>query len=517
MAYTFWRRIFGTASTGAGARNDGEQITIPGAYSVSPASSVTLDTAMQVSAVWACVKLYCEIIGAMPLRVYNITNDVWREDTQHPLARLFGGRVNAWQTRPEFFETIVANESLQGNSYSLIQRNQRGEMIGLVPLMSEQMQVALMNGRLHYQYTDNGQTKEIPAESIWHTKRFGNGVVGLSVLGYARNTIGVAQAAENSVSRIYQNGAKPSGVLKVDKPLTPEQRAKARTNYQGLEGGTDDRLLVLEAGFDYKQISMTPEDIELLASRRYQVEDIARFFGVPSVLINDTTASTVWGSGVSQIVEGFYKLSLRPYLSRLEASIEQWLLTPGERASGNIRVRFDFEDFLQQSQAARITMYKDAIMGGFMTPNQARKLEGWEPVEGGDRAFMQQQMVPISAITGEQLVVSTREQKSKGEEMHLHLPEVRIPDISIPAPVIHYAPEVKFDAPAPQVTVRNEVATPDVQVNVAAPDVKVDVAAPAVSVTPEIAVRLPARKTETNVEYDGKDRIKRTTQIEKDA
>lgn len=517
MAYTFWRRIFGTTSTGAGARNDGEQITIPGAYSVSPAASVTLDTAMQVSAVWACVKLYCEIIGAMPLRVYTTKNGVWKETLQHPLAQLFNGRLNAWQTRPEFFETIIANECLQGNAYSMIQRNSTGQIIGLVPLMSEQMQVALKDSRLHYQYTDNGNAKEIPTDSIWHTKRFGNGVVGLSVLGYARNTIGVAQAAENSVSRIYENGAKPSGLLKIDKPLTATQRTAIKANYQDLESGTQDRLMVLEAGFSYQPISMTPEDIELLASRRYQVEDIARFFGVPSVLINDTTASTVWGSGVSQIVEGFYKLSLRPYLSRLEASIEQWLLTPAERAAGDIKIRFDFEDFLQQSQASRITMYKEAITGGFMTPNQARKLEGWEPVEGGDRAFMQQQMVPISAITGDQLAMSVKENKGRGEEMHLHMPEVRIPDINIPAPVIHYAPEVKFDAPAPQVTVHNEMQPQEVRVEFTAPEVRVDIAAPNVTVTPEISVRMPSRKTETQVEYDAKDRIKRTTQIEKDA
>lgn len=395
---TFWRRIFGVGSTGAGARNDGEQITTPGAYAQAAASSVTLDTAMQVSAVFACTKLYAETIGAMPLKVYEVRDGVWIEKVDHWLAKLFSGRVNAWQTRPEYMETIIFNECLQGNSYSFKQYDSKGNVIGLVPLMSEQMQVALDKGTIKFQYTDNGQQREIPASDVWHTKRFGNGVVGLSVLGYARNSIGIAQGAENSVTRIYSNGAKPSGGLFIDKPLTKDQREAVKQNFIDLESGTQDRLFVFEAGMKYQPISMTPQDIELLQSRRYQLEDIARFFGVPSVLINDSSASTVWGSGVEQIVQGFYKLSLRPYLSRLEASMESWLLSPSERAKGNIKVRFDFDEFLQQSQAERVKMYKEAVTGGFMTPNEARRIEGWQDIEGGNEGYMQQQMIPLGML-----------------------------------------------------------------------------------------------------------------------
>lgn len=515
---SFWRRIFGVNNTGAGSRNDGEQITIPGAYAVEPSASVTLDTAMQVSAVFACTKLYAEIIGAMPLKVYEVKDGVWKEKPDHPLAKLFRDRVNSWQTRPEFMETLIFNECLQGNSYSYKQYDTRGNIVGLVPLMSEQMQVALENGAIKYQYTDNGKQREIPAKDIWQTKRFGNGVVGLSVLGYARNSVGIAQGAENSVSRIYRNGAKPSGGLFIDKPLTKDQREAVKQNFADLESGTQDRLFVFEAGMKYEQISMTPQDIELMQSRRYQIEDIARFFGVPSVLINDGSASTVWGSGVEQIVQGFYKLSLRPYLSRIEASMESWLLSPAERSSGNIKVRFDFDEFLQQSQADRVKMYKEAVTGGFMTPNEARRLEGWKDIDGGDEGYMQQQMVPLGKLGA---VQSQKEHEQKMAEMqnkahnttNIVVPEIKIPTINIPAPVINYKPDVKFDVAAPNVTVNNDVAVP--VVNVAAPEVKVE--APVVNVSPQIAVKLPRRKTKTTVKYDAADRITESTQIEEDA
>lgn len=526
---SFWRRIFGVNNTGAGSRNDGEQITIPGAYAVAPAASVTLDTAMQVSAVFACTKLYAEIIGAMPLKVYEVRDGVWVEKADHPLAKLFRDRVNSWQTRPEFMETLIFNECLQGNSYSYKQYDSRGNVVGLVPLMSEQMQVALEKGEILYQYTDNGKQSLIPSKDIWQTKRFGNGVVGLSVLGYARNSIGIAQGAENTVSRVYSNGAKPSGGLFIDKPLTKDQREAVKQNFIDLESGTQDRLFVFEAGMKYQPISMTPQDIELMQSRRYQIEDIARFFGVPSVLINDTNASTVWGSGVEQIVQGFYKLSLRPYLSRLESSMESWLLSPSERASGNVKVRFDFDEFLQQSQADRVKMYKEAVTGGFMTPNEARRLEGWSDIDGGDEGYMQQQMIPLGMLGKVQqpMQKGALESKSSDQQHHItvnmpaisvqpsnvdiktgaitipsniHLPEQNItitqPDIKQEAPIIH-------------------VAAPNVEV--LAPDVKVDVAAPNVSVTPEVRVKMPKRKTKTSVKYDAADRITESTTIEEDA
>lgn len=391
-----WRSLLGLV-TGAGYRQKGVQRGEPSYYTNAPALPVTLDSSLQLSAVWACTKILSESVASLPLIFYKKNKDGTREVTaDHPLAQLFSGKVNRWQTRQEFFETMTYQLVMMGNNYSAIQRNGKGEIIGLVPLMSEQMEVTLQEGGdILYRYTD-GQNVNIYAQrTIWHNKLFGNGIIGLSPLSYARSSIGIAQAAEKSVTAIYKNGGKPSGVLTIDKILTPQQRDQIKQNFSGLNEGNESRLFTLEAGMDFKQTSLSPQDIELLASRRFQIEDICRFFNVPSVLVNDTAAGTTWGSGIQQIVQGFYKFGLRPYLERYEASMKAWLLTPEERLEYDIE--FDFEALLRPDKGERLKIYKEAIQGGVMTPNEARLQEGWEAIEGGDTLFMQQQMLPIDS------------------------------------------------------------------------------------------------------------------------
>ena len=390
-----WRSLWGFVS-GAGGRKDGIQIGAPTTGSSAPVP-VTLETALQLSAVWSCVKLISESVASLPINVYKLEGNGERTlDKEHPLSILFNGKPNRWQTRQEFFETLTYQIVLLGNCYALKQKDTRGRIVGLIPLMSQQMEVELLRSNdIAYRYHDGNDIKVYGADSVWHNKLFGNGIVGLSPLAFARNSIGVGQAAETSVGKIYRNGGKPSGVLYIDKILTKEQREQIKSNFSELAEGNNDRLFVLEANMKYEQVSLSPNDIELLASRRFQIEDIARFFGVPSVLINDTAAGTTWGSGVQQIVQGFYKLGLRPYLERYEASMRANLLTADERQ--NYEIEFDFNALLRPDQTERLKAYKEAVTGGLMSPNEARLCEGWKPKDGGDDLFMQQQMLPISS------------------------------------------------------------------------------------------------------------------------
>lgn len=393
----FWSSIIGLLA-GAGYRQSGIQYGQPGSYNSTAATPVNIDTALQLSAVWACVKLIAESISSLPLNVYKIEPDGKKTlDQNHNLSLLFGNKVNRWQTKQEFFETVLYQLVLLGNSYSLIQRDNSRKIIGLVPLMTQQMETRLdKSGAIVYKYTDGSNVKDYPESDIWHNKLFGNGIVGLSVLGYARNTLAIASGAEESVNKVYATGGKPSGILSIDKILTKQQRDKVKENFNELSEGSQDRLFVLEAGMKYQQVSLSPQDIELLASRRFQIEDIARFFNVPSVLINDTNAATTWGSGIQQIVQGFYKLGLRPYAKRIESSIKANLLDSGEKTK--YEVKFDFNDLLMQDLADRIKMYKEAVTGAIMTPNEAREKEGWAKIDGGNDLFMQQQMIPIQQL-----------------------------------------------------------------------------------------------------------------------
>jgi len=368
---------------------EGSQNPQPGTFSGPSAQPVNFDTAMQLSAVWACSRLLAETVAALPLTIKDREGSPLRSD----VADVFSGKVNRYQTRFEFMETMMLNLVMRGNAYALKQYS-GPRLVGLLPLMSSQVETRLLEDGsvVHYYYSDAGVTA-YSSESVWHVKLFGNGIVGLSPLGYARNTIGIALAGERRISQVFQNGGKPTGVLMIDRTLTDTQRAQVRNEFNELREGNSDRLMVLEANMKYEKVSMSPEDIELLDSRRFSIEDLARFFGVPSVLINDTSGSTTWGSGISELVQGFYKLNLRPYLERFESSITHNLLAPAQRSRS--LVEFDFDALLRSDRLARADARQKEINSGQITPNEARAEEGRGPLPGGDELYVNSTMIPL--------------------------------------------------------------------------------------------------------------------------
>lgn len=375
-------------------RGTGVQSPQPGHYNQSTPATVTFDSAMQLSAVWACARLLSETVAGLPITFYRQRNGSMKEDRQSDLAQLFVGKVNQYQTRVEFFETMMLNLVLQGNAYALKQTTDGGRLGGLLPLNSSQVVTRLLkDGEVVHEYHYNGGVTVLSQESVWHIKLFGNGVIGLSPLSYARNIMGIALAAESRVGETYRNGGKPTGVLTIDKVLNDKQRNNIRNEFKSLIEGNTDELMVLEAGMQFQKVSMSPSDIQLLESRRFQIEDIARFMGVPSVLINDTSGSTTWGSGVFQLIQGFYKLNLRPYLERIEASIVANLVPAGQRAS--TAVEFDFDALLRADQEARAKGYQSLINSGVLTLNEARLKEGLPPLAGGDELYFNGNMMPV--------------------------------------------------------------------------------------------------------------------------
>lgn len=374
----------------------GIQYGIPSSYAEESASPVTFDSAMQISAVWACVKLIAETISSLPLTIYRKTDTGRKEAVNHPLSIMFSGKVNRYQTKIEFFETVLLNLLTTGNAYCYIQRV-GDRIVGLLPLMSADMETTLLlDGSLVYNHTTDTGMAVYAEKSIWHLKLMGNGVIGLSTLAYQRNTLGIAQAAESAVTKIYRNGAKPSGVLSMDKFLTKEQRELVRNNFYTLSAGQEDRLMVLEGGMKFEPVSLSPQDIELLSSRQFQISEICRWYGVPSVMINDTSGSTVWGSGIEQIVAGFYKLTLRPLMEKIEASILVNLMSPSELSK--YEIEFDFNALTRSDLKTRFDSYRVGIYGGFLKPNEARRMEGMPDAEGGDSLYMQGANMKITDI-----------------------------------------------------------------------------------------------------------------------
>ena len=220
-------------------------------------------------------------------------------------------------------------------------------------------------------------------------------IVGLSPLGYAAQSIGTAISLNERVAIMAKNGGKASGILTIDQLLKPEQRTQIQ-NTLNKQAASQDRLFVLEAGMTYQQTSLSPSDMQLLENRRFQIEDIARFMGVPSVLINDTSGSTTWGSGIGQIVQGFEKLNLRPYAERIEASIKRSLMPISDWET--IEIEFDFDALLRGDKKTRADALSVEINSGQTTPNEARRQEGKKQQEGGDVLLVNSALVPVDTI-----------------------------------------------------------------------------------------------------------------------
>lgn len=396
---TIWKRV---ASFFSGKRlpKRGAQDTDPdGGITSSSGVVVSDDRALQISAVWACIRLVVETVGSLPGGVFEESNGVSTRIHDNQLSRLMR-QPNRYMNAVDFFEAMTANLTMQGNAYAVIERNAVGQPSSLWPLYASAMVVDYLDdGSIVYKYSDGKNVMVYAPESILHVKGFGlNGLVGLAPLAYARQSIGLSIAAETYGAKFFANGARPGGVLMIDKVLKPEQRAAVKKNFSDMHEGSSNahRLHVLEANMKYQQMSIPPEDAQMLETRRFQVEDIARFFRVPSFLINDTAKTTSWGKGLEQQNLAFLAYSLRPYLTRWEQAINSKLVLPKDRAK--TRFKFDLEDLLRGDSQARASYYGQMTQNGLMTRNEARAKENLPPMPGGDQLTAQVNLAPLEQL-----------------------------------------------------------------------------------------------------------------------
>ncbi len=386
--------------TGSGTRRDvGSQNLVPTSGRMTT-KTVNDDTALQISSAFACIRRTTETMASLPIQFFSIKRNVSgrvvdkRIMTGHSLYRLLRWKPNRYQTRSEFFETIYYQLAFRGNAYALIDRNSSNEIISLLPLMTSQVETVLnADGSIIHKYYASGKIFSYTADKIWHIKLFGNGIIGLSPLDQARNSLGISLGAEESINRLSNSNFKQGGVLSIDKILNPDQRKKLKENFNDVSSGKEEALKVLEAGMKFTPTSMLPKDVQLLESRKFQLEDICRFFDVPPVLIHDMSSSTVWGSGITEIVRGWYKLGLAPYREKMKDSIQTQLLDISERET--VEPDFDIDELLRGGEKERYEGYQIAIRSGVMTPNECRSQEGLPPDPAGDDLFIDQQLIHL--------------------------------------------------------------------------------------------------------------------------
>ncbi len=377
--------------------------------SVPTSSGETVNTAsvLGLAAAWACVNLLAGTIASLPLMVYRTRNGARTVASDHPLYRILHDSPNADQTALDFWEFVCASLELHGNAYAEVVRARNGRIIALgVPITPELVTVRRLDtGALEYEWVDQGRRIIAGQDRVLHIRGFGgNPLGGLSTLSAGRQSFGLAQAIERACGDTFRNGVRPSGLLKTADTLTIDQRKQAEELLQEKFSGAINagRPMLLDRGMDWVQLSISPQDAQMLQSRAFSVEEVCRFFGVPPFMVGHTEKTTSWGTGLEQQTLGFQKFTLRRRLKRIEQALEKQLLSVADRLAG-ITIEFNLEGLLRADSAARASFYQLMLTNGVMTINEVRSLENLPPVEGGDEPRMQMQNVPITQAGQQQI------------------------------------------------------------------------------------------------------------------
>lgn len=388
-----WLGLGGSAM----AENIGQQVAAPFVPLVDGLAAANVDTALQVATVWSAVERRANIIASLPLFTYWVKASGEKTLARNsPLYGLLHDSPNARMTSSEFWRAMMMNYDLRGNAYARIERNGAGEAYALWPMPADQVEVAVTEtGAMVYQYTIGNDVAILSADNVLHLKNLGNGTIGLKKLEYMRASMDEMGKAQATATRTFGSGGKPTGVLMVDKVLTPEHRTALRNNFAGLAEGNMSRLMVLEAAMKYQQLSISPEDQQLLESRKFGVEEIARWFDVPPVLLHHANVTT-WGSGIEQIIDGWYKLSVRPILVAIEQAINKRVLTPAQRAKYS--VEFSLDALLRGNATQRADLYSKLVQNGIATRAECRQLENLPPMDGTDQLTAQTNLAPLHML-----------------------------------------------------------------------------------------------------------------------
>lgn len=352
--------------------------------------AVTAETAMRVTAVYACVRMLCGAVSTMPLHIYRRTA-TGKERVDHPLWWVLNQEASPTFTSSAMREYQIASMLLRGDGLARIRRNRRGDVERLDPLPRQNTIIEKKGGRLRYyaDLEDEGY-KGLDQDDVLHLPNVGfDGICSPSVIGLAaKQGIGLAMAAEEYSARFFSNGARPDHVITMDGTPTQEQVDRIRQNWAKRHQGTANAHLpgMLVGGAKVHQITMTSEDAQLMEARQFQVTDIARAFGLPSWMINANEKSTSWGSGLEQMGLGFIIYTLQPHLTRWAQEINRKLLRDRD-----LFAEFNVAALLRGDAKSRSEYYKAALGGtqapGWMTPNEVRAKDNLPPVEGGDKLY----------------------------------------------------------------------------------------------------------------------------------
>lgn len=361
--------------------------------------SVNEHGAMQLSAFFAGSRLISQTIATLPLGVFQKDSAGNKQAVNdHPLYELLHDSPNADQTAVEFWEGRGLGLCTTGNGFAEKVERANGSLISLERMPCDTGVRRTTEGALEYRFTDRGKEEVLPESKVFHIRAFGDGDVGLSPVAFARQTLGIATATDKAAAQTFSKGMRSKGffVMPGTRQLTPEQRTEARkTLVEANSGPNAPWTGILEGGVDWKAVNISPRDAELIMSRKFNVEDICRWLGIPPILIGHAAdGQTMWGTGVEQIRLGWLMTGLLPYLERIEQAGRKRLMTPADRAKG-LFLEFNIDGFLRGDSRTRSEVLAKEVQNGARTPNEWRRLNNLPPLPGGDQLFINSALIPI--------------------------------------------------------------------------------------------------------------------------
>ncbi|EPR07986.1 phage portal protein [Ruminiclostridium papyrosolvens] len=353
--------------------------------STTSGKTVNERTAMQTTAVYACVRILAETIASLPLHTYRYTQHGKEKATEHQIYHLLADEPNPEMTSFVFRETLMGHLLLWGNAYAQIIRDGRGKVIALYPLLPNKMTVdRTEKGELYYIYNKEGQSYPLKSYEVLHIPGLGfDGLIGYSPIAMAKNAIGMAIATEEYGAKFFANGANPGGVL--EHPGVVKDPARVRESWNSVYQGSSNahRVAVLEEGMKFQSIGIPPEQAQFLETRKFQINEIARIFRIPPHMIGDLEKSSF--SNIEQQSLEFVMYTLDPWVVRWEQSIKRVLFSEDEKKE--YFVKFNVDGLLRGDYQSRMNGYAVGRQNGWLSANDIRELENMNRISeelGGD-------------------------------------------------------------------------------------------------------------------------------------
>ena len=383
-------------------------------------------TAMQTTAVYACVRILAEAVASLPLHVYEYQDDGGKKMVyDHPLYYLLHDEPNPEMTSFVFRETLMSHLLIWGNAYAQIIRDGAGRVLGLYPLLPDKMEVQRDDkGNIYYVYSRNSDENptfkeygniKLKAEDVLHIPGLGfDGLIGYSPIAMAKNAVGMTLACEEYGASFFANGANPGGVL--EHPGVLKDPSKVRESWNSVYRGVSNahKIAVLEEGMKYQQIGIPPEEAQFLETRKFQINEIARLYRIPPHMVGDLDKSSF--SNIEQQSLEFVKYTLDPWVIRWEQSLQRSLLLPGEK--GKYFIKLNVDGLLRGDYQSRMNGYAVGRQNGWFSANDIREMENMNPIpdeEGGNLYLINGAMTKL-ADAGAFAKTDTGQQNAPAQE-----------------------------------------------------------------------------------------------------